>query len=251
MKSSNTTSESASLTNIVVNVLIPVLALNVLSKDEGGFLHFGPMNGMIIAVAFPLVYGVWDLLATKKVNTFSVLGLVSVLLTGGLTLYLWNEDGSVKENAPLVFSTKEALVPLILGSVIIIGGTGKDSLFRLFLYNDAIFNIPSIEEKVEADKLAEGYSKVLSFGAFLFASSFLVSALLNFILSFYFLIQVDYSLVSAKVEYNDAIGKITGYGYLLIGLPLMAFTFGAVYIMTQRLKALTQLPKDKISFVGL
>ena len=41
------------LVNIMVNVLIPVVALSFLSKDGGKPWHFGPLWGMIIAVAFP------------------------------------------------------------------------------------------------------------------------------------------------------------------------------------------------------
>ena len=155
------TNDSSSLISVIINVLIPVLALGLLSKEEGAFWHLGPLPAMIIAVSFPLVYGVWDLLATRKVNTFSVLGIVSVVLTGGLTLYLWNEDGTVKDSAPLVFSAKEAIVPLILGSAIMAGGVAQGSLFRLFLYTDSIFDIKNIESVVEGKKLNAQYLSLI------------------------------------------------------------------------------------------
>jgi len=249
--SSEQTTESNSLTNVVINVLIPVLALSHLSKDEGAFWHIGPLNALIIAVSFPLVYGIWDLLATRKVNTFSVLGIASVVLTGGLTLYLWNDDGTVKDNAPLVFASKEAIVPLILGVAIFIGGVTKGSLFRLFLYTDSFFDIKLIEDTVEDKQLNSHYEKALKQGALVFIGSFLLSSILNFIIAMYFLNQVDYSAVTAKVDYNEAIGKITGYGYLLIGLPLIGCTLFAVKLLSKKIIELTQLPKDKVSFTGL
>ena len=102
------------LANILINVLIPVLALSYLSKDPAlqrllgesvKFWHIGPMNALLVALAFPVSYGLWFFSKTKKMNFFSGLGLVSVLLTGGLTLFLWNKDGTVKEHAAILFGS--------------------------------------------------------------------------------------------------------------------------------------------------
>ena len=64
-------------------------------------------KGLSGSKAEPIGYGLWFFLKTRRANFFSALGLVSVLLTGGLTLYLWNDDGSVKANAGLLFGIKE------------------------------------------------------------------------------------------------------------------------------------------------
>ena len=87
------------LANILVNVLIPVLALSYLSKDPefqraiGKAVqpwHIGPVKALMVALAFPIAYGIRHFIKTRKANFFSALGLVSVLLTGGLTIFLWN-----------------------------------------------------------------------------------------------------------------------------------------------------------------
>ena len=54
------------LTNIFINVLIPVIALGKLSTDpnlaeEAKFYHLGPMWALGIALAFPIGYGLWFL----------------------------------------------------------------------------------------------------------------------------------------------------------------------------------------------
>ena len=96
------------LANILINVIVPVLILSYLSKDPDlqarlGKIakpwHIGPLKAMILALVLPFGYGVWHYLKTRKGNFFSALGLISVLLSGGLTLYLWNQNGTVKSNA--------------------------------------------------------------------------------------------------------------------------------------------------------
>ena len=99
------------LANILINVLIPVLALSYLSKDpamqdEAKLWHIGPLKALFVALVFPIGYGVWFFVKTRKMNFFSSLGFFSVLLTGGLTLFLWNKDGTVKEHAAVLFGLK-------------------------------------------------------------------------------------------------------------------------------------------------
>ena len=196
------------LVNILINVLIPVLALSYLSKDpaiqemlgkEVKPWHIGPLNALFVALAFPIIYGVWFFVKTKKMNFFSGLGLFSVLLTGGLTLFLWNEDGTVKEHAAVLFGLKEASIPFVLGVAIIASHWSKTPLLRAFLYSDSLFDINKIENKVAEMGKETDYAKVLLNATILFSFSFFVSTLLNFGLSMYFL-----------SDFNHAANECTG-----------------------------------------
>ncbi|HCQ39480.1 MAG TPA: hypothetical protein DIV39_10025, partial [Verrucomicrobiales bacterium] len=185
------------LTNILVNVLVPIVALTMMSDDpaileklqaEGVDAkdprpwHLGPVKSLAIALALPLCYGVWFFLRHRRLNFFSVVGLASVLLTGGLTLYLWQEDGSVRSNAPTLFGIKEGSIPLILGLAIFGSHWTKTPLLRTFLYSPQIFDIVKIERVVEENKSREAYRKLLFLCTILFSASFLVSTLANFFL---------------------------------------------------------------------
>ena len=72
------------LHNILINVLIPVFALSFMSKDGDKIWHIGATKAMMVALIPPLAYGIWFFMKTKKMNFFSLLGLISVALTGGL-----------------------------------------------------------------------------------------------------------------------------------------------------------------------
>ncbi|RYZ96619.1 MAG: MFS transporter, partial [Moraxellaceae bacterium] len=70
------------LVNILMNIVIPTLILTKASGDD----YLGATWGLIVALAFPIGYGLKDFIARRKFNFFSALGVVSVLLTGGISL---------------------------------------------------------------------------------------------------------------------------------------------------------------------
>ena len=141
---------------------------------------------MIAALAPPLGYGIWHFIKTRKLNFFSGLGLFSVLLTGGLTIYLWNKDGTVKEHAGILFAIKEASIPLALGFAVFISRRTATPLLNVFLYNDSIFDIPKIEKAVDEKQVDPAYQKLLDFANTLFACSFFLSSALNIVLVLWF-----------------------------------------------------------------
>ena len=212
------------LTNIMVNVLIPVIALTMLSKSEGKFWHIGPVWGMLVAVAFPLGYGLYDLATKRKVNFFSVLGLVSVLLTGGLTIYLWEDGDKVSANAAILFGIKEACIPIVFGVTILLSHWTKTPLVRVFLYTPDLFDIPRIEKKVRANDHQPRYEKLIFQTTLVMAASFFISAAANYFLAQYFL-----EGKTTRVEYNEGVGKLTGWGFLVIGLPCLVLWMGALF----------------------
>lgn len=241
------------LTNILVNVLVPVIALSKLSKDaaletDPKLWHIGPIWALVVALALPLGYGVWFLLKHRKLNFFSIVGLASVLLTGGLTLFLWNKDGSVNPSAPLLFGLKEGSISFILGMAVLTSHWTKTPLLNTFLYNNQIFDLKRINRQVEENSNQEPYAKLLFTCTLIFASSFFISTVLNFFVAQYFLSpeKIDYSAVNARELYNQAVGKITWWGFLVIGLPMTAFLVCCMLYLLKGLRRLTGLENDEL-----
>ncbi len=234
------------MTNILVNVLIPVLVLSYLSKDGGRPWHLGPAKAMVVALALPVGYGIWFFLKTRKPNPFSFLGLVSVLLTGSLTLYLWNKDGTIKPNAHLWFGLKEASIPLVLGISILVSHWTPAPLLRVFLFTDAIFDIPRIERTVAEQGQQGAYRKLLLGSTLLFASSFLISTVLNFFLALHFLGGIDHRAPDARELYNVQVAKITGWGFAVIGVPVLLFLMFTMWRLLVGLRKLTGLDNEQL-----
>ena len=243
------------LANILINVLIPVLVLSYLSKDpdlqeqlgkEAKPWHIGPLKAMLVAIALPAGYGIWHFIKTRKANFFSGLGLFSVLLTGGLTLYLWNKDGSVKEHAGLLFGLKEAVIPLVLGIAIFLSRRSATPLLNVFLYNDSLFDITKIEKHVEENDNQSGYDKLLGQANVMFAGSFFLSSALNLVMALWFFKGFDRSAADALEVYNGIIGKLTGWGFAIIGIPLLAIMFVILKRLLSGLSAITGLKDDEL-----
>lgn len=234
------------LHNILINVILPVFALSALSKDGDKFWHIGPLYAMIAAFLPPLAYGAHHFWKTKKTNVFSLLGIVSVLLTGGLTIYLWNQDGTIKPNAAILFGIKEASIPFMLGLAVILSRRSKTPLLNAFLYSDSLFNIPAIEASVAEKNTQPAYDKLLTHCTWLFAASFAISTILNLLLAMHFLGELDHTAANAREIYNDKVAKITGWGFLVVGAPLLVILGATFYFLLRGLSKITGKNHDDL-----
>ncbi len=255
MASEKKSAQDHPLANILINVIIPVLILSYLSKDPelqarlgkaAKPWHIGPLKAMILALALPIGYGIWHFIRTHKGNLFSALGLVSVLLSGGLTLYLWNTNGTVKPQAGLLFGLKEALIPLVLGIAILASHRSSSPLIRVFLYNDSIFDIPKIENRVDEISVRPAYEKVLLTATRFFAASFFLSSLLNLVLAQWFFRNFDETAADAMEKFNELVGSVMGWGFAVIGVPIIVFLFFTLRSLLKGLERVTGIKEDEL-----
>ena len=95
------------LLNLLFNIIIPTVILTKLSGDD----YLGTRLAIVVALAFPVIYGLKDFVTARRINFFSALGVVSVFLTGGISLL---------ELDPAYIAIKEALIPAIFGLATIV-----------------------------------------------------------------------------------------------------------------------------------
>jgi hypothetical protein len=237
--------EENPLINIIVNVLLPTIILSKLSKEGDAAYQLGPTLAMVVALALPLGYGLWHWLKHKQLNIFSMVGLGAILLTGLITIFLWKSP-EAKPHVALIFGLKEAIQPLILGSLFLITRHSSSPLFRTFIYNDSIFDVKRIEQSVAEKSLISEYEGLIWKCTLLFFCSFCVSAVLNLGLSFYFLGDLEASNPEWRTVYNEQVGRITFWGFLVIGAPLMVVAFYILYTMVNGLEKLTGLDRETL-----
>ena len=220
------------LANLLLNVLIPVVILSNLNK-EGDFPQLGPKGSLIAALLFPIGYQIYDYAQRRKWNLFSLIGFISVLLTGGLGLMTMSAQ---------VFAWKEAAVPLILAALIFFSHKGKKPLVKTLLLNPDMLDMPKIEAAVSKSNTRAGYERLLWTSTLLLTATMLLSAVLNYFLAMYFLA----GKTPGSPEYTAAIGAQTGWGYLVVGVPSLGMMAFSLLRLFKGLKSLTGLGTDEI-----
>ena len=84
--------------NLFCNVALPTAIMSWGSGERA----LGPKWGLIVALLFPLGYGIHDFIQRRRFNFISGIGFVSVLFTGGFGLMkLEGFWFAVKDGAPL------------------------------------------------------------------------------------------------------------------------------------------------------
>ena len=216
------------LINLVFNILIPTLVLSKLSKDT----LLGPVIGLVVALAFPLGYGVWDYLERHKANFISIIGFASVLLTGGFALMHVSGMG---------FAIKEAAVPAGIGVAVLLSLKTKTPLVRTMLYNDQVIDVQRVDDALAVKGNRKDFDRLLFNASCLLAFSFLVSAVLNFGLARYLL-----KSPAGTAEFNAELGKMHFLSWPVIVIPSMAMMMFALWRLLSGIKKLTGLEFDSI-----
>jgi hypothetical protein len=214
--------------NLLMNIVIPTLILTKLSDTE----YLGATWGLIIALAFPLGYGLRDFIINKKINIFSALGIVSVLLTGGLSLL---------QLAPEYFAIKEAAIPGILGIVTLISIKTRYPLVKVFIYNDKVLRIQKVDAALAHYQTKKHFERTLSNASFMIASSFFLSSVLNYVLAKVILVSQP-----GTAEFNAELGKMTALSYPIIALPMLIIMMGTLFYVFRSIRLLTHLTLEEV-----
>lgn len=214
--------------NVLCNVAVPALILAKLSSED----RLGPEFGLVAALTFPLAYGITDLIRRGKYNFLSILGFVSVLLTGGLGLL--KVDG-------IWFAVKEAAVPLLIGAAILVSTRTRFPLVRSLLYNDKLIETERVRQALEKRANQPAFDRLLGRATLLLSGSFFLSAALNFGLARAFLTSP-----SGTPEFNVQLGKMTAWSWPIIVIPSMLVTLAALWLLVAGVRRLTGLPLEEI-----
>ncbi|AHZ84724.1 VC0807 family protein [Bdellovibrio bacteriovorus] len=221
------------LLNIVFNIVLPVLILNKLSK------FIGPFWALVLALAFPLGYGAYDLIKRKKFNAFSALGLLNVLLTGGLALLglhgFW-------------FAVKEAAFPALVGLFVLGSAFTKKPFIETLFLNPALMKVDLLEERLkEKGKQKEFHDHMKSATVWL-SLSFAFSAICNFVLARKIFINID-STLSADAQstvLNEQIAQMTTWSMAIIMVPSMIFLLGIFWYLMRGIKQHSGLSTEEL-----
>jgi len=208
--------------------LIPSLILTKLS----GAQHLGPVWGLVAALAFPLGYGLRDFIINRKINFFSGLGIVSVLLTGGIGILKLPTE---------YYAIKEAAIPGLIGLMVLFSTKTRFPLVKTFIYNDTILNVDKISAALSEHNKTDLFEKSLRFGSYLIAGSFFLSSTLNYILA-----KIIVMSPAGTEAFNIEVGKMNFYSFPVIAVPSMIIMVGTLMYIFRSIRLLTGLTFEEV-----
>ncbi|MBT33342.1 MAG: MFS transporter [Thalassobius sp.] len=216
------------LINLAINIIIPVVILMKFSGED----KLGPVNGLLLAISFPLIYGIYEFVKDKKVNFISILGLISILFTGII--------GILQLDAHWI-AVKEAAVPLVIGIAVVVSLWTPFPLVKKLLFNEQIIDVAKINRILDEKGNHKLFEKRLTVATYLLAASFLLSAILNYVLA-----KVIVKSASGTEAFNQELGKMQSLSFPVIAVPSTIVMGLALWYLVHGVKKLTDLELKEI-----
>lgn len=217
--------------SLLFNIVIPVLILNK------GSNYLGTTYALLIALAFPITYGLYDWYQRRKTNVISILGLLNVGLTGGLALSgltgIW-------------FAVKEAAFPALIGLFVLGSAFTKKPFISSVFLNEQFVRVQIIEAKVSEFGKQLEMEKLLKLSTILLSLSFALSAYLNFALAQYVFKPIDQASPQAAEILNQQIAQMTSWSFVVIMIPTITFLSAVYWYFMTRLSKITGLSHSTI-----
>ena len=214
--------------NLACNAILPGVVLTQLSKET----RLGPVWGLVVALAIPLVYGIYDLLKRQTWNVFSIIGLVGTLVTGGLGLLKLDN---------LWFAAKAAAIPMVLGLAIPMTLKTRQPLIKALLYNDQVLDTHRIGLALVARNTVAGFDALLRWASWVMAATFFGSGIINFVLARWIVVAPP-----GTSEQTAQIGRLHWVEWPIVTLPMMAVMLFALFRLLKGLEQLTGLKNDEL-----
>ena len=219
--------------NLIFNIVVPVIVLNK------GSHYMSPQWTLVMGLAFPVSYGIWDFLKKKKANFLSLLGILNVLMTGGLAVLQLEGNW---------FPVKEAAFPTLIGIFVFGSSFSKKPFIKTLFLNPQMINHDLLLQKVKEAQKESEFERLLKNSTLLLSLSFLLSATLNFVLAQHIFSNLNPGLSSDEKTalLNGQIAEMTKWSFLVILTPSILFLLGIFAYLLRGIHRLTGLKTEDI-----
>lgn len=154
--------------NALVNIFIPIGILLTLSSED----RLGAIPALLLAIGIPAVYGITMLLRTRKINTQSILGIISVLLTGVIAVFRLDT---------ILFPIKEAAIPIGFAIVLLVTNRTRFPIVKLLM--DMVQRKEKVERAIGATGAETAYRQHIERSGTIWAGIMTISGIMKFTLS--------------------------------------------------------------------
>ena len=214
--------------DLLVSIVIPSIILMKFSGAE----NLGASTALIVALAFPLSWGLFELFKYRKFNVIALLGLISVFLTGGIGLLQLD---------PQWLAIKEAAIPGLIGIAVLISTYTRYPLIRKLLYNPKLINVDKVRQKLNEYDNSKAFETRLQNATYLLSSTFLFSAVMNYVLAKWVVTSP-----AGSASFNEELGQMTLLSYPVIAIPSTLMMLAIFYYLWRTINGLTGLKLEEI-----
>ncbi|MCL1140127.1 VC0807 family protein [Shewanella pneumatophori] len=226
--SSTSTHKPRPMVDLLVSIAIPAFILMKLSGDE----QLGASGGLMLALSFPLGWGIFELIKYRKFNFIALLGLANVGLTGGIGLL---------ELDLKWLAIKEAAIPAAIGIAVLISTFTSKPLIKAMVFNPAVMDVDKIMQRLQQNNCVAAFEKRLMTATYMVAGSFAFSATMNYILAKWIVTSP-----TGTPEFNEQLGELSLYSYPMIAVPSMLMMMATFYYLWRTIRDLTGLKLEEV-----
>jgi hypothetical protein len=214
--------------DLLISILIPSVILMKLSSEQ----NLGADGALILALAFPLGWGCFELIKYRKFNFIALLGLISVLLTGGIGLLKLDNQW---------LAIKEAAVPGLIGIAVLVSTYTRYPLIRTMLYNKNVLNVDKIQQRLEETGNTTQFESRLLKATYWLSSTFFFSSAMNYALAKWIVISP-----AGSEAFNEELGRMNLLSYPMIAIPSMIMLMAIFYYLWRTINGLTGLKLEEV-----
>ncbi|WP_372964990.1 VC0807 family protein [Marinobacter sp.] len=207
--------------DLLVSIIIPSVILMKFSGEN----DLGSVNALIIGLAFPLTWGLFELIRYRKKNFIALLGLISVGLTGGIGLFELDAGW---------LAIKEAAVPAVIGLAVLVSTRTRYPLVRTLLYNPSVLDVDKIHASLEERNCVDEFEARLLNASYFFAGTFLFSSIMNYVLARWIVVSP-----AGTQAFNEELGRMTLVSYPMIAIPSMVMMMLIFWYLWRTIRRLT------------
>ena len=209
--------------DLLVSIVIPSVVLMKFSGDN----DLGVVRALLLALAFPLGWGLFELAKYRKFNFIALLGLVSVLLTGGIGLFELSTEW---------LAVKEAAIPGLIGIGVLVSTRTRYPLVRTMLFNPTVLDVERVRRALEAKGTLQAFEARLLTATYLLSGTFFFSSFMNYVLATWIVTSP-----AGTQAFNEELGHLTLVSYPMIAVPAMLMMMGLLYYLVRAARQLTGL----------
>jgi intracellular septation protein A len=213
---------------MLVSIILPSVILMKLSGPD----DFGASGALIVALAFPISWGLYELCIYRKFNFIALLGLIGVLLTGGIGLLKLD---------PQWLAVKEAAIPGLMGLAILPSTFTRYPLIKALLFNPKFMNVKKIQVKLTSRDSTKLFENRLQNVTYWLSATFMFSAVMNYMLAKWIVTSP-----SGSAAFNEELGQMTLLSYPVIAIPTTVIMMSIMYYLWRTVYDMTGLKFEEI-----